>query len=95
MTASLLYRIASVLLALFALGLLAGGLAPSMIVLVAARAIQGIGAGAIPAVAYVAVGRAYPTASQPRMFAVMSSAWRLICFRPSTRRLTGTRCRQF
>jgi MFS family permease len=62
-------------LALFALGLVLGGLAPSMMVLVAARTIQGIGAGAIPAVAYVAVGRAYPTASQPRMFAVMSSAW--------------------
>jgi MFS family permease len=62
-------------LALFALGLLLGGLAPSMIVLVAARAIQGVGAGAIPAVAYVAIGRAYPAASRPRMFAVMSSAW--------------------
>ena len=62
-------------LAFFALGLLLGGLAPNMLVLVAARAIQGIGAGAIPAVAYVAIGRAYPPALQPRMFAVMSSAW--------------------
>ncbi|MDQ1448384.1 MAG: hypothetical protein QOC79_1355 [Actinomycetota bacterium] len=62
-------------LALFALGLLAGGLAPNMVVLVAARAVQGVGAGAIPAVAYVAIGRAYPAALQPRMFAVMSSAW--------------------
>jgi MFS family permease len=62
-------------LALFALGLLAGGLAPSMLVLVAARAVQGIGAGAIPAVAYTAIGRSYPRASQPRMFAVLSTAW--------------------
>ncbi|MDQ1520676.1 MAG: hypothetical protein QOI55_1749, partial [Actinomycetota bacterium] len=46
-------------LALFALGLLGGGLAPSMGVLVAARCLQGIGAGAIPAVAYVTTGRAY------------------------------------
>jgi MFS family permease len=62
-------------LVLFAVGLLAGGLAPSMMALVAARAIQGVGAGAIPAIAYVAIGRAYPKESQPRMFAVLSSAW--------------------
>ncbi len=37
--------------------------------------LQGIGAGAIPAVAYVAIGRAYPSAMQPRMFAVLSTAW--------------------
>jgi MFS family permease len=62
-------------LGLFAVGLLAGGLAPNMLMLVTARAVQGIGAGAIPAVAYAAVGRAYPPELQPRMFAVMSSAW--------------------
>jgi MFS family permease len=62
-------------LALFAVGLVAGGLAPTMAVLVAARAVQGVGAGAIPAVAYAAIGRAYPPALQPRMFAVLSSAW--------------------
>jgi len=44
-------------------------------VLVAARTVQGVGAGAIPAVAYAAIGRAYPAALQPRMFAVLSSAW--------------------
>jgi MFS family permease len=62
-------------LALFAVGLVAGGFAPNMVVLVAARAVQGVGAGAMPAVAYVAIGRAYPPALQPRMFAVLSSAW--------------------
>lgn len=62
-------------LVLFGLGLAAGGLAPNMGALIAARAVQGIGAGTIPAVAYAAVGRAYPPALQPRMFAVMSSAW--------------------
>ncbi|HWS46070.1 MAG TPA: MFS transporter [Acidimicrobiia bacterium] len=62
-------------LALFALGLLGGGLAPSTALLVGARAVQGVGAGAIPAVAYVAIGRAYPAALQPRMFAVISTAW--------------------
>jgi MFS family permease len=60
---------------LFGLGLLAGGLAPSMPVLVAARCVQGIGAGAIPAVGYVAIGRAYPASLQPRMFAMLSTAW--------------------
>jgi len=62
-------------LALFAIGLLIGGLAPSMPVLVAARAIQGFGAGAIPAVAYVVIGRIYPDALRPRMFAILSTAW--------------------
>ncbi|HET9729838.1 MAG TPA: MFS transporter [Acidimicrobiia bacterium] len=62
-------------LLLFGAGLLAGGLAPSMGALVAARAVQGIGAGVIPAVAYIAVGRGYPARSQPRMFAVISTAW--------------------
>jgi MFS family permease len=62
-------------LVLFAGGLLAGGLAPNMLSLVVARGFQGIGAGAIPAVAYVAIGRAYPSTMQPRMFAVLSTAW--------------------
>jgi MFS family permease len=62
-------------LGLFSIGLLIGGLAPSMPVLVAARVAQGIGAGAIPAVAYASVGRAYPPLLRPRVFAVFSSAW--------------------
>lgn len=62
-------------LALFSVGLLVGGLAPSMPVLVAGRVAQGIGAGAIPAVAYTSVGRAYPSSLRPRVFAVFSSAW--------------------
>src|SRR5690349_2430424 len=62
-------------LTLFAAGLVVGGLAPSMGVLVAGRVAQGIGAGAIPAVAYASVGRAYPPALRPRVFAIFSSAW--------------------
>ena len=62
-------------LLLFTAGLLVGGLAPSMGVLVAARVAQGIGAGAIPAIAYASVGRAYPPALRPRVFAVFSTAW--------------------
>src|SRR5438094_724894 len=60
---------------LFSIGLLIGGLAPAMPGLVAARVIQGFGAGAIPAVAYVSIGRALPEALRPRMFATLSTAW--------------------
>jgi MFS family permease len=62
-------------LVLFGAGLAVGGAAPSMGVLVAARAVQGFGAGAIPASAYVAIGRGYPSGLRPRMFAVLSTAW--------------------
>ncbi len=62
-------------LALFALGLAVGGFAPDMPVLVADRAVQGLGAGVVPAVAYVAISRGYPEGCRPRMFAVLSTAW--------------------
>ncbi|HEY7737136.1 MAG TPA: MFS transporter [Candidatus Limnocylindrales bacterium] len=62
-------------LGLFAAGLLVGGLAPSMMVLVAARFVQGVGAGALPPIAYVAIGRTLPEALRPRMFATLSTAW--------------------
>jgi MFS family permease len=59
----------------FVAGLTIGGLAPSMPVLVVARGLQGLGAGAIPAVAYAAIGRSYPEWLRPRVFAVLSTAW--------------------
>jgi MFS family permease len=62
-------------LALFAIGLLAGGLAPSMLILVAARFVQGLGAGTLQPIAYVAIGRTLPETLRPRMFAVLSTAW--------------------
>lgn len=62
-------------LALFSVGLVIGGLAPTMAVLVLGRVAQGMGAGVVPAVAYTSVGRAYPPALRPRVFAVFSSAW--------------------
>jgi MFS family permease len=64
-----------VALALFCIGLAAGGLAPSMIVLVVARFVQGLGGGAIAPIAYLAIGRAYPPSVQARVFAILSSAW--------------------
>ncbi len=60
---------------LFGIGLLIAGLAPSMLVLVIGRAIQGLGAGALPAIAYVALGRGYPEQLRPRMLAMLATAW--------------------
>ena len=64
-------------LGLFAIGLLVGGLAPSMQILILGRFIQGLGAGAIPPIAYVAIGRSMPEELRPRMFAWLSTAWAL------------------
>lgn len=62
-------------LGLFAVGLFSGGLAPSMHVLVAARFVQGLGGGCVAPTAYVAIGRCLPERLQPRMFAMLSTAW--------------------
>jgi MFS family permease len=62
-------------LALFVAGLTIAGLAPSMMILVCGRALQGIGAGAVPAIAYVAIGRSLPEHLRARMMAVLSTAW--------------------
>jgi MFS family permease len=62
-------------LGLFGIGLLVGGLATSMPMLVVARFVQGLGAGTIPPIAYVAIGRSLPERLRPRMFATMSTAW--------------------
>jgi MFS family permease len=62
-------------LVLFAAGLTVAGLAPSMPVLVVGRVLQGLGAGAMPAIAYVAIGRSLPERLRARMMAVLSTAW--------------------
>jgi MFS family permease len=62
-------------LGLFAGGLLLAGLAPSMDVLIGSRFVQGLGGGAIPPVAYVAIGRSLPERLRPAMFAMLSTAW--------------------
>jgi len=59
----------------FAVGLLVGGLAPSMPALIAGRALQGLGGGAVFSTAYVAIGRGYPASSRPRMLALLSTGW--------------------
>lgn len=62
-------------LLLFGAGLAVSGLAPTMPVLIAGRSLRGLGAGAIPSMAYVAVGRSLPQELQARMMALMSTAW--------------------
>ena len=62
-------------LILFAAGLLVCGFAPGMPILVVGRFVQGLGAGVVPAIGYVAIGRAFDVAERPRMFAVLSTAW--------------------
>src|SRR6266700_1855354 len=62
-------------LVLFGAGLTVAGLAPSMAALVAGRALQGLGAGAMPAVAYASIGRSLAGPLRARMMAVLSTAW--------------------
>jgi MFS family permease len=46
-----------------------------MDVLVAGRVLQGMGAGAVPAVAYASIGRSFTGVLRARMMAVLSTAW--------------------
>ncbi len=60
---------------LFAAGLLLAGTAVDMPVFVVARAVQGLGGGAVIVAVYVVVGRAFDDALRPRVFSLLSSAW--------------------
>ncbi len=62
-------------LILFSSGLAVAGLATSMQMLVAGRALQGLGAGVVPSVAYASIGRRLPADLRSRMVAVLSTAW--------------------
>jgi MFS family permease len=57
----------------FGVGLVVAGAAPSMLVLVLARAVQGFGAGLNIVSLYVVVGRAFPAELRPRAFSAISS----------------------
>ncbi len=61
--------------AVFAIGLVVAGVAPTMLVLIGGRVLQGAGAGALASVAYVGIGRAWSSEDQPRLFALLSTAW--------------------
>ncbi len=60
---------------LFVAGLLIAGLAPSMLVLVVGRIVQGLGSGGSLVALYVLVARVYPEALRARVFAGFSAAW--------------------
>lgn len=62
-------------LVLFGLGLVLGALAPSMALFVAARALQGLGGGALGTCVYTITNTAYPDSLRPRMLAAISSAF--------------------
>lgn len=60
---------------LFATGMAISGIANEMPTVIAGRAVQGFGSGAIGSVVYAAIARAYPASVTPRMIALVSSAW--------------------
>jgi MFS family permease len=60
---------------LFLGGLVVAGTAKSPLVLVAGRAMQGMGAGAQTTLTYVVIRRAIREELQPKIYAVMSAAW--------------------
>ena len=62
-------------LVLFVVGLVVTATASDMAVVVAGRALQGLGSGSFGTTMYVVIGRVYPPSLRPRMFAVLSSAW--------------------
>jgi MFS family permease len=59
----------------FGAGCLLAAAAQSWAVLIGARSLQGLGNGAVLALVYVAVARAYPPLLYGRMMALLSSAW--------------------
>lgn len=59
----------------FATGAALAGLAPTMPLLVAGRAVQGLGGGAAIVAVYVLMARAYDEAMRPRAFTLLSAAW--------------------
>jgi MFS family permease len=61
--------------AVFAAGLAVAGLAPTMTVFVAARLLQGLGAGGLTVALNVLVAQLYPPVLHPRVFGLFAAAW--------------------
>ena len=62
-------------IAAFGAGLLVAGTAATMVQLVLARAVQGLGVGLAITSIYVVIGESYESALRPRVFAATASAW--------------------
>ncbi|MDJ1134164.1 MFS transporter [Streptomyces iconiensis] len=69
------WRAAMTGMAVFALGCAVAGAATSWPLFLLGRFAQGLGVGAVMAVAYTVIGLAYPQDLRARMFALLSSAW--------------------
>ncbi|WP_406311150.1 MFS transporter [Streptomyces thermoviolaceus] len=61
--------------AVFAVGCAVAGAATSWPLFLVGRFLQGLGVGAVMAMAYTVIGLAYPEHLRARMFALLSSAW--------------------
>nr|WP_277602109.1 MFS transporter [Nocardioides sp. KC13] len=62
-------------IAVFSTGLVLCGLAPTMLVFVLGRGVQGLGSGIVGVAIYVVVATAYPDDLRPRVFTVLTAAW--------------------
>lgn len=62
-------------IALFAVGLLIGGTAHTMLVLLAGRVVQGLGAGSVVVSIYVLIALVYPERDRPAASALIAAAW--------------------
>ena len=60
---------------LLAAGAVVAGAAPSLLVLVSGRALQGLGGGLMIVAVYVLIARAYPEELRPKAFSVLAAAW--------------------
>jgi MFS family permease len=72
-----LRRMMPAVLAIFVAGSVVCALAPSMIMLVLGRALQGIGAGGLFAMPYIMISQRFPSTLQPRALAMTSGVWGL------------------
>jgi MFS family permease len=62
-------------IAIYGLGLAGAATAPSMLVLVIARFVQGIGGGGLYVVSLATVAKTYPGRIRPRVMALLASMW--------------------
>lgn len=60
---------------LFVIGMIMAGAAGSKELFVVARAVQGLGGGAVVVAIYVMIARVYVPAVRPKVFAALSAAW--------------------
>ncbi len=68
-------RLLAVTLVVYTAGLVLAALAPSMLILVLARLLQGIGGGAVYAVSLATVAKTYPSEIRARIMALLAAMW--------------------